>query len=198
MAIVPCPACGASVLSIASRCPSCHRDIDLRATAAATRPSRGRGRPSPLGGLVALGALAVTLVAPWMLVGGEAPASAPPPAVAGVPAAPVEAGPPAAAPSAPMPPTAMPPAAMLAAAVSNTAGPSPAARPAAAPPSGTTLQTVQWVNLRRAPSREADVVLVIPPEAAVLADSSAVGWRRVRYGDVEGWVDPRLLERSGS
>jgi len=36
-------------------------------------------------------------------------------------------------------------------------------------------------------------LLIIPPQAAVVPDSLAAGWRRVRYGEVVGWVDERLL-----
>jgi hypothetical protein len=209
MAIVPCPACGASVLSVASRCPTCKRYIDLprapQARAVGPEWARAKAAAPVVGGaLLVLG-----------LLFGERGAPTPPP------------GPPQAAatgiaqstplPVAPAPVTdrvaeATPlaqPAAIPArtpparASASPLPTPLPRSAPAADAPAprvasrGAPLQTVEWVNLRRDPSRGAAVVLVIPPDAAVLADSATVGWRRVRYGDAVGWVDYRLLASGG-
>jgi uncharacterized protein YgiM (DUF1202 family) len=53
----------------------------------------------------------------------------------------------------------------------------------------------QWVNMRHAPSRDAGVVLVVPPQALVQADSTTPGWRRVAYDGAVGWVAEQHLVR---
>lgn len=194
MAIVPCPACGASVLSVASRCPTCKRYIDLpRAPQGRTAaPEWARAKT------VAPVAVVALLLAGLAFEGrDDAPTTEPAPVtpLASGPATPAQPTPvhPAPVPAAVVP-AAVVPAAMPASARPEATRSAPTSRRARA---GAPLQTVEWVNLRTDPSRGAAVVLVIPPDAAVLADSATVGWRRVRYGDAVGWVDYRLLASGG-
>jgi len=109
-----------------------------------------------------------------------------------VPVAPLTAtrdGPASPPPSSPPAPTVTRSTAPQATAASRTAAWGNAARP----PETGRARTVEWVNLRAGPSRATTVLLIIPPQAAVVPDSLAAGWRRVRYGEVVGWVDERLL-----
>ncbi len=51
-----------------------------------------------------------------------------------------------------------------------------------------------WVNVRSDASREGEVIGVISPESKALLGSGRAGWRRVRFTNGSGWVDPRLFE----
>jgi hypothetical protein len=65
-----------------------------------------------------------------------------------------------------------------------------------APDSGSWQPAVArtWVNVRSDASREGEVIGVISPESKALLGSGRAGWRRVRFTNGSGWVDPRLFE----
>jgi hypothetical protein len=54
-------------------------------------------------------------------------------------------------------------------------------------------QAVTFVNVRANPSREATILGVVPEAASVLLGDLRGGWRRIRAGDLSGWVDGRLF-----
>jgi hypothetical protein len=176
MSILRCSQCKGAVLSVASRCPHCGLTLPYAhdaMTAAARRPEDARVHGSVL-----------PLVATF-LVGGLIIAGAVMPSPTGepMPQTPVTV-----APAAATPPIAQDTALVPAAAAVPVIAVASAATSRRRP-----MVASQWVNLRRAPSRSAKVLLVVPPQALVHADSSAPGWRRVAYDGTVGWVAEQHL-----
>jgi hypothetical protein len=73
------------------------------------------------------------------------------------------------------------------------------APPAPAAATGPALTTYFSVNLRAAPSTEAEIVTVIPVNTtvAVVARNAASDWLRVRFNGQSGWVAAHLGQFSG-
>jgi len=59
-------------------------------------------------------------------------------------------------------------------------------------------QAVTFVNVRANPDREAAILGVVPEAASVLLGDLRGGWRRIRAGDLSGWVDERLFQMASS
>ena len=59
-------------------------------------------------------------------------------------------------------------------------------------------QAVTFVNVRANPDREAAILGVVPEAASVLLGDLRGGWRRIRAGDLSGWVDGRLFQMASS
>jgi hypothetical protein len=59
-------------------------------------------------------------------------------------------------------------------------------------------EAVTFVNVRANPDREADILGVVPESATVLLGDLRGGWRRIRAGDLSGWVDGRLFRMASS
>jgi hypothetical protein len=59
-------------------------------------------------------------------------------------------------------------------------------------------EAVTFVNVRAEPTREAPVLGVVPEQASVLLGDLRGGWRRIRAGDLSGWVDGRLFRMASS
>jgi hypothetical protein len=59
-------------------------------------------------------------------------------------------------------------------------------------------QAVTFVNVRANPDREAVILGVVPEAASVLLGDLRGGWRRIRAGDLSGWVDGRLFQMASS
>jgi len=54
------------------------------------------------------------------------------------------------------------------------------------------------VNVRADPDRESAILGVVPEAASVLLGDLRGGWRRIRAGDLSGWVDERLFQMASS
>lgn len=81
--------------------------------------------------------------------------------------------------------------------------PEPADSPGGEAPEGAADQwspaeAVTFVNVRADPDRHADILGVVPESATVLLGDLRGGWRRVRAGDLSGWVDGRLFRMASS
>ena len=171
-----CTECGARALSIATRCPRCHREFPAPVEEPAMAPVRRLGRmrlrtPGIAAGLLALGAvLSVTDM-------GGTSASKPAPRSsmsAGSSDAPSE----------------------VAFVHSEAAKvPEAAAPPAAPSPSpGGLLVAKSWTHVRKARSRSADLEAVLTPGDTVYADSLERGWYRVALeGEVLGYTYESML-----
>jgi len=59
-------------------------------------------------------------------------------------------------------------------------------------------QAVTFVNVRADPDRESAILGVVPEAASVLLGDLRGGWRRIRAGDLSGWVDERLFQMASS
>ena len=59
-------------------------------------------------------------------------------------------------------------------------------------------RAVTFVNVRADPDREAAILGVVPEAASVLLGDLRGGWRRIRAGDLSGWVDGRLFQMASS
>lgn len=53
--------------------------------------------------------------------------------------------------------------------------------------------SLEWVNVRGTPARDASVVGVVTPNTRVLLGDVKMGWRRVRAPGFEGWADARYF-----
>jgi len=178
MSILRCSQCKGAVLSVASRCPHCGLTLPYAhdaMTAASRRPEDARARGS-----------VVPLVATF-LVGGLIIAGAVTQSSTDEPLSPTLV---AVAPTLVTPPVEQDEALVPAAAAVPVIAVASAATSRRRP-----MVASQWVNLRHSPSRSAEVLLVVPPQALVQADSSAPGWRRVAYDGAVGWVAEQHLVR---
>ncbi|MBA3415332.1 MAG: SH3 domain-containing protein, partial [Chloroflexia bacterium] len=99
--------------------------------------------------------------------------------------------------------TAAPPAAIATTAPTATATataeptPTEAAEPAAEPTTGTAV-TIDALNLRAAPSIDADILLAIPAgDTVVLTGEVSDGFVSVEYAGVAGWVAVDFLDLDG-
>ena len=56
------------------------------------------------------------------------------------------------------------------------------------PPRPAAPVTITWVNVRKAPDRDARILGVLDPDTPVTILESDIGWHRVRAGALTGWV----------
>lgn len=66
------------------------------------------------------------------------------------------------------------------------------------PDGWSSAEAVTFVNVRADPDREADILGVVPESATVLLGDLRGGWRRIRAGNLSGWVDGRLFRMASS
>ena len=162
-----CTECGARALSIATRCPRCHREFPAPVEEPAMAPVRRLGRmrlrtPGIAAGLLALGAvLTVTDM------GGTSASKTEPRAPSEVGFVPSEAA----------------------------KVPETLERPGAPTRSaGELLVAKSWTHVRKARSRSADLEAVLTPGDTVYADSLDRGWYRVALeGEVLGYAHESML-----
>lgn len=184
MSILRCPGCRGGVLSAASVCPHCGSAVPFARMSAATRTTRGGSHRRAAMGLAlgAIGGLAVIAGRDWMRAGQtELPVSAPVNAVAAALAA--------------AEPATDPVPVVADASVGEEAAARPDRRAPVVAKASNPMRANEWLNLRETPSRASQVLLVVPPQAVVHADSAAPGWRRVAYDGAVGWVAEAHLIR---
>lgn len=168
-----CTECGARALSIATRCPRCHREFPAPAEEPVVTPVRRLGRmrlrtPGIAVGLLGLGAV-LTVTELGQTTGSAEPA---PTAAAESSAAMSEVG-----------------------FVHSQAG--RASVSVAQPPerdAGELRVAKSWTHVRKARSRSADLEAVLTPGDTVFADSLDRGWYRVALdGEVLGYANESML-----
>ena len=169
-----CTECGARALSIATRCPRCHREFPAPVQEPVVAPVRRLKRmrlrsPAIAAGLLGLGAvLSVTELGQTMASRREPSATA----AAESSAAISEVG-----------------------FVHSEAGraSAPVARPEARSP-GELRVAKSWTHVRKARRRSADLEAVLTPGDTVFADSLEQGWYRVALdGEVLGYANESML-----
>jgi hypothetical protein len=168
-----CTECGARALSIATRCPRCHREFPAPVEEPIVTPVRRLGRmrlrtPGIAAGLLGLGAV-LTVTELGRIMGSTEPAST---AAAESSAALSEVG-----------------------FVHSQAG--RASVSVAQPPArnaGELRVAKSWTHVRKARSRSADLEAVLTPGDTVFADSLDRGWYRVALdGEVLGYANESML-----
>ena len=169
-----CTECGARALSIATRCPRCHREFPAPLEEPVVTPVRGLGRmrlrtPGIAAGLLGLGAVLTVTELGQTTRSRTDPASM---ATAESSAAMSEVG-----------------------FVHSEAG--RASVSVAQPPArnaGELRVAKSWTHVRKARSRSADLEAVLTPGDTVFADSLDRGWYRVALdGEVLGYANESML-----
>ena len=168
-----CTECGARALSIATRCPRCHREFPAPVEEPVVTPVRRLGRmrlraPGIAAGLLGLGAV-LTVTELGQTTGSTEPAST---AAAESSAAMSEVG--------------------FVHSQTDRASASVAQPPARN--AGELRVAKSWTHVRKSRSRSADLEAVLTPGDTVFADSLDRGWYRVALdGEVLGYANESML-----
>ena len=166
-----CTECGARALSIATRCPRCHREFPATVEEPAVTPVRRLGRmrlrtPAIVAGFLTLGGV-LTVTELGQTTGARTPARPAPAADTSATSSEV-------------------------AFIHSEAG--RAAEAVAPRPAGGLRVAKSWTHVRKARSRNADLEAVLTPGDTVFADSLERGWYRVAlYGEVLGYATESML-----